>query len=302
LKANQKRVLALKRFAAAATLFNIFGKTVLGFEQSWLQIIVSVTAGLVTELLLETVDAKMRKREARYKNQSHPFHFFLPAYVGSLTISMLIHAGDALTPFIFTPMIAMCSKYVFLAPIHGKVKHFLNPSAFGIIVAIVFLPNVGAAPPYQYIEYINNWQEVVLIMFLMYAGSFMNFYFTGRWPLVVAFWVGFVLQAVARTGMSDFPFLMANLLPVTGVAFIIFCFYMISDPGTTPSSKRGQIIFGLTTAAAYGVLQVANVVYGLFYALMISCALRGAYHFVLSWLESLELSGKSEMEQESALA
>lgn len=301
MKAQNRRILALKRFAAAATLFNIFGKTVLGFEQSWLQIFVSVAVGLCTEFVLETLDARLRGRETRYKQAPKPFYFFLPAYIASLTISMLIHAGDALTPFVFTPMVAICSKYVLLAPVKGRMKHFLNPSAFGIILAIVFLPNVGAAPPYQYFEYLTNWQEVLLVMFLMYAGSFMNFYITGRWPLILAFWVGFVLQAVARSGMNDFPFLLANLLPVTGVAFIIYCFYMISDPGTTPSSTKGQILFGLTNAFAYGILQIANVVYGLFYALMITCALRGAYHFVLSWKEALELDPKAELEQESAV-
>ncbi|HZT57801.1 MAG TPA: hypothetical protein VFA21_04160, partial [Pyrinomonadaceae bacterium] len=47
-------------------------------------------------------------------------------------------------------------------------------------------------------------------------------------------------------------------------------------PATTPSRRRGQILFGAGVAAAYGFLVVCHVVFGLFFALTIVCALRGA--------------------------
>jgi len=60
---------------------------------------------------------------------------------------------------------------------------------------------------------------------------------------------------------------------------VLFTFYMISDPGTTPSRPRDQVWFGAAVAAAYGVLQVLHVVFGLFFALAAVCLLRGA----LAW-------------------
>jgi hypothetical protein len=50
---------------------------------------------------------------------------------------------------------------------------------------------------------------------------------------------------------------------------------MITDPGTTPVRVRNQIAFGLTAAAAYGVLVQFHVVFGLFFALFATCVLRG---------------------------
>jgi hypothetical protein len=51
---------------------------------------------------------------------------------------------------------------------------------------------------------------------------------------------------------------------------------MITDPGTTPVPARGQVIFGAATAAVYGLLVSLNIVFGLFFALTIVSAGRGA--------------------------
>jgi hypothetical protein len=51
---------------------------------------------------------------------------------------------------------------------------------------------------------------------------------------------------------------------------------MIPDPATTPVHPLRQALFGIANAAVYGLLLVNHVVYGLFIALAIVCALRGA--------------------------
>jgi hypothetical protein len=71
--------------------------------------------------------------------------------------------------------------------------------------------------------------------------------------------------------------LSAALMPMSGVAFILFTFYMVTDPPTTPSSTKGQVLFGASVAAAYGLLMVSHVVFGLFFGLTIVCSIRGIY-------------------------
>jgi hypothetical protein len=61
------------------------------------------------------------------------------------------------------------------------------------------------------------------------------------------------------------------------VAFILFTFYMVTDPATTPSAPRAQVAFGASVAAVYGLLMAAHVVFGLFFALSLVCAARGAW-------------------------
>jgi hypothetical protein len=62
---------------------------------------------------------------------------------------------------------------------------------------------------------------------------------------------------------------------MTGVAFVLFTFYMITDPATSPGKRSSQVAFGLAVAAAYGVLVALHAVFGLFFGLTIVCILRG---------------------------
>src|SRR5699024_6017837 len=93
-------------------------------------------------------------------------------------------------------------------------------------------------------------------------------------------WVGgYIAQAAVRQALFDDPF-WATLGMMTGVAFILFTNYMITDPGTTPMSTRGQIAFGLTAAAIYGILISAQIAYAIFFALVATCVLRGAQMWI----------------------
>ena len=65
------------------------------------------------------------------------------------------------------------------------------------------------------------------------------------------------------------------LTPMTSAAFMVFTLYMIPDPATTPVKPLQQVLFGIAIAAVYGMLLVSHMVYGLFIALAIVCALRG---------------------------
>jgi hypothetical protein len=70
---------------------------------------------------------------------------------------------------------------------------------------------------------------------------------------------------------------------MTGLAFVLYTFYMVTDPATTPSSARGQVVFGLSVAAVYAALMVSHVVFGLFFALTIVCVARGLGLWALSF-------------------
>jgi hypothetical protein len=103
--------------------------------------------------------------------------------------------------------------------------------------------------------------------------------------LIVGWLGGFAIQAGLRSALVGSP-LAATLLPMTGMAFLLFTFYMVTDPGTTPSGALGQFAFGLGVAAAYGLLMILHVVFGLFFALAIVCSLRGLGLTVLARLQT----------------
>ena len=67
------------------------------------------------------------------------------------------------------------------------------------------------------------------------------------------------------------------LLPMTGLAFLLFTFYMVTDPGTTPVRPRNQVAFGASVAIVYGVMLAAHLVFTLFFALVVVSAVRGVW-------------------------
>jgi enediyne biosynthesis protein E5 len=109
---------------------------------------------------------------------------------------------------------------------------------------------------------------------IVVSGTFLNARFTKRLPLIAAWLGGFALQALIRSVVFDTP-AAAAWLPMTGMAFVLYTFYMVTDPATTPSETRPQILFGVAVAAAYAMLLVVHLVFGLFFALTLVCTLRG---------------------------
>ncbi|MDN3292812.1 hypothetical protein QWM81_01880 [Streptomyces ficellus] len=272
------RYLALRNFAISISVFNILGYTLLGFEQPWLWPILAVLCGYTTEIVLELISAWAYKRAPRFRGRGVRglYEFLLPAHITSLAVSMLTYGNDLFLPVLFGVVVGVGGKHVFQAPIAGRMRHFMNPSNFGITVSLLcFGTWFSIAPPYQFTENANNFFRVAIPLIIATAGTVINAILTKRVALIVGWLGGFVIQGVIRHFVWDVA-LYSALGVMSGVAFVLFTNYMISDPGTTPTKARNQFMFGASVAMVYGVLMVFNVVYTLFFATSIVCALRGA--------------------------
>lgn len=277
------RLTALRRFALAISILNILGHTVLGFEQSWAQPLVGLGSAYLAEILLEIVSSRLKGKRPRFLGGgTAPIDFLLSAHISGLAVSMLLYANDHLWPIAFAAVGAIGSKYIFRAGFNGHSRHFFNPSNIGITATLLAFPWVGIAQPYMFTENLSGAGDYVLPLIIICTGSFLNAKLTKRVPLILA-WVGtFVLQAVVRHFLFG-TLILPSLNPMTGVAFLLFTFYMVTDPATTPSTARGQVLFGASVAASYGVLMSLHVVFGLFFALSFVCTARG----VLMMFQSL---------------
>jgi hypothetical protein len=269
------RLAGLRRFAIAITFLNILGHTVLGFEQSWAQPLVALATGYSVELLLESVDAGVNGFKPRYLGSIGQFvDFLLSAHITSLAIAMLLYANERLFPIMFAVAVAIGSKAIFRLQVADKTRHFLNPSNFGISVTLLLFPWIGIAPPYQFTENLSGWADWILPVLIVCTGTFLNARFTRKLPLIAGWLGAFILQAILRSAIFHTPLIPA-LLPMTGVAFVLFTFYMVTDPGTTPINPREQIIFGASVAVAYGILMSFHIVFGMFFGLTLVCCFRG---------------------------
>ncbi len=267
-------------FAIAITVLNLLGHTWLGFEQAWLTPFVALGAAYLSEIGTELAINGWLK--ARFRGGArHLVIFLLPAHITGLAVSMLLYTNERFVVVAFAASLAIFSKVLLRVPVPGAragtTTHFMNPSNLGIAATLLLFSDwVGVAQPYQFTENVSGALDWVIPGVIVCSGSFLNWRATHRITLVLAWLLGFAGQAAVRAWVSPQD-LHTLLSPMTGMAFVLFTFYMVSDPMTTPRSRQGQIVFGLATAALYGLLTHAGIVFGLFFSLCISCAGRGAW-------------------------
>lgn len=282
------RLAALWRFAAAITLLNLVGHFYLGFEQSWAQPVVGLATAYLLEFLFELLSAWSEQRPRRFAGGlNNLLSFIFPAHISGLAVPMLLYSNDRLWPIVFGVAVAIGSKYLFRVrsgPGPGT-RHFFNPSNTGIAVTLLVFPWVGIAPPYHFTENVVGFWDWALPVLIIVVGGYLNLKFTRKMPLILAWVGGFFIQAVIRSLLTGTT-LASTLLPMTGLAFILFTLYMVSDPGTTPFAPKAQVAFGAAVALVYGLLVTMHVVFGIFFALIIVCTVRGL------WLYAQALAGR----------
>jgi len=288
---RDRRLGGLRRFAVAITVLNVLGHTVLGFEQPWIVPFLVLATAYGLELAIEALDAWSSARRPRFLGGVGPFvDFLLPAHISALAVGMLVYANERLWVVVFAAAVAVASKALIrvrMGPVMANgvpvTRHVFNPSNFAIAVVLFLFPWVGGAPPYQFVTNVTGGWDVMLPLLVFTTGSLVNTKFTGRMPLVGAWVGGFVAQALVRAAVNGTPW-EAGLAPMTGLAFVLYTFYMITDPGTTPEAPRAQVAFGISVAAVYAAMVQLHLVFGFYYALTIVCGARGMWLASRAWM------------------
>ncbi|GAA1566329.1 hypothetical protein GCM10009678_56520 [Actinomadura kijaniata] len=281
---DPKVVKALRNFAISMSVFNILGYTVLGFEQPWTWPFVAMATAYLFETLLEVIGARVEGRAPRFAGNGWKgvLEFLYPAHITALAMNMLIYVNDEIWVMVFGVMVAVGAKWVLRAPVKGRLRHYMNPSNFGITVILLVFPWASIAPPYHFTERWEHPVDWLVPLIILGAGTMLNAKLTGRTWLIMG-WISFyVIQAVVRGVLLDTS-IPAALIMMTGVAFVLYTNYMVTDPGTTPSVPASQFAFGAGIAIVYGFLTGAGIAYGLFFATALVCLVRGLYLWALHW-------------------
>jgi hypothetical protein len=277
---NQKQKdprLGLKNSAFLATLLAVLGHIILGFEQSLAQWGAALVAGYGSAFLFEYIDARCQGQRPRYEGGGfkNKVLFLLAPHMTATTMAFLLYTNDRLDALVFAVVAAIGSKHLFRTWDGARFRHFMNPSNFGMALCFNVLPWTNTIP-YAFTERFGAFWDWVVFAVLVMLGTRLNLMFTARLWLIGSWLIGFVAQAALRSalGTSHFP---AELMMMTGPAFALFTFYMITDPQTSPLPRRSQIVYGLSIAATYGILMALHVVFAIFFSVTIVCAVRGAY-------------------------
>lgn len=229
-----------------------FGVTTRAFEIAPIQIAAIFTAALMVQLLGSFMTA------TRFDPRS--------AMITSLSLSLLLRA-DTLAPLMIAAAIGVGSKFMFR--LYGK--HVFNPANAGIVALLLLsqtiMPGAAWTPSGQ-------WGSAIwLAAMLAGAGLFVT-YRAARLDVPLIFLGGFAAMIVARALWLGDP-LAIPLLRLQNGALVLFAFFMISDPKTTPDGAIARAVFAAGAALiAYILTYHFFIADGMFYALAAMCIAR----------------------------
>jgi hypothetical protein len=193
-------------------------------------------------------------------------------------------------PMFRVGVLALLLVLLAILPPGTPTRHYLNPSNFGIAVTLLLFPWVSIAAAYQFTENLGFTGDWAVPCVIICTGSMLNTWYTRRIPLALAWVSAFALQAIVSSLILWFTTgycpIAARLSAMTGVAFVLFTFYMVTDPATTPERPWAQIAFGASVAFVYSLLVMNHIVFGLFVALVIVCFARGLGMYLLACVRS----------------
>ena len=163
------------------------------------------------------------------------------ALISGLSLCLLLRTND-LALALLAPVIAVSSK--FLVKLNGK--HLFNPTNIAIVALIGVSGDVWVSP--------GQWGNVAFFAFLMACLGGLVVNRASRSDVTYAFIAFYMSLVFGRSIWLGEP-LTIPLHRLENGALLLFTFFMISDPRTTPNSRIGRILFALFVACGAWYIQ-----------------------------------------------
>ncbi len=155
------------------------------------------------------------------------------ALISSLSLCLLLRTNDMAVTAL-AAFIAIGSKFI----IRWNGKHVFNPTNLALVV--ILSSGLGWISPGQ-------WGQVAWFGFLIACLGSLVVTRAVRADVTLAFLTFYISLLVLRALWLGDP-LTIPLHQIESGALLIFAFFMISDPKTTPDSRAGRIIYALLVA------------------------------------------------------
>ena len=200
------------------------------FRLPWWHVVGCVGATLGTQALADRYIAR------------RPFDPRSPL-ISALSLTLLLRTGSV-TLSILAGVIAVLSKYL----LRWRGKHIFNPANFGLVIVSVLFGAAWISP--------GQWGAApVLAILLVGLGGIV----TGkakRWDVSLAL-LGFYAALIFGRALWLGDPLAIPLHQMQSGALLIFAFFMISDPKTTPDARTGRLVFAALVASVGFTIQFA---------------------------------------------
>jgi len=199
----------------------LFGALVRDFALRWEQVALTFTVGLATQA-------------AWLYAKRLPMHGMLSGAVTCIGLSILVRA-DSLWVHPLLACLVLSAKFI----LRVRGKHLFNPANLGVILAIAVLPGAWASP--------GQWGSDVLLGLWVVLFGITVTSSANRFDIAFAFlfcWVALLVGRMMILGQAT-PVLQNQL---TNGSLLVFTFFMITDPMTTPNRRTMRYLYAALIA------------------------------------------------------
>lgn len=177
------------------------------------------------------------------------------AAISGLSLAILMRSSS-LPISLALAFVAIFSKFL----LRWQGKHVFNPTNFALALGILATGQVWITP--------NQWGNgAILAFFILCMGSFVVNR-AARSDVSFAFLLTYAVLIFLHAAWNGTAWIEPAKRLQTG-SLLVFAFFMISDPKTTPNSHLARLIFGATVAFVGAYLQlIGHVPAGLLFALV----------------------------------
>ena len=156
------------------------------------------------------------------------------ALISGLSLCLLLRTNYAVLAMA-AAIVTIASK--FLVRVNGK--HVFNPTNGGIVAMLLLSDQVWVSP--------GQWGAVAFFAFLMACAGSLVVNRAARSDVTYAFIGCYCALVFGRSLYLGEPFAIP-LHRLESGAVLLFTFFMISDPKTTPDSRAGRVLFAAVVA------------------------------------------------------
>jgi hypothetical protein len=204
-----------------------YGISVLRFDVTPWRVALIVSAALATQWICSRA--------------AHIAFEWKSAMISALSLSLLMRS-NSLLPAVAAALIAVSSKFL----VRRNGKHVFNPTNFAIVAMLLATDRVWVSA--------GQWGSAAFFSFLIACAGALVVYRSTRSDVTLAFlffWSAILFARAIRLGDP----LTIPLHRLENGALLIFSFFMISDPKTTPDSRAGRILFAAMVAGVAWYIQ-----------------------------------------------
>lgn len=169
--------------------------------------------------------------------------FFDPksALISGLSLCLLLRTGDVRLALL-APVLAVTSKFL----LRWNDKHVFNPTNFAIAALLLVTDQAWVSP--------GQWGSAAFLALLIACVGVLVVTRAERADVTAAFLGAWLLLLLGRSLWLGEPLVIPAHRLESG-ALLLFAFFMISDPKTTPDSRAGRVLFAALTAAGAWFIQ-----------------------------------------------